>query len=256
MKRPLSIIKIGGNVIDSNDALNAFLDDFTALESDKILVHGGGVMASQTLRRMGIEPKMVEGRRITDGETLKVAVSVYAGWLDKTIVAGLQARACNAVGLSGADGNIIEADIRPKMPIDYGYVGDVRKVNVQLLETLLANGFTPVICAVTHDAQGTLLNTNADTIASAVAVAMAAVRPVSLTFCLEKNGVLADPEDDSSIIPRIDKAGFEKLKAGGIVTAGMIPKLTNAFAAIDAGVSKVIIKSASNLGNNIETTIE
>jgi acetylglutamate kinase len=256
MMDSLSVIKIGGNVVDSPEALDSFLDVFAALPKERILVHGGGVMASQTLRQMGIEPKMVDGRRITDAETLKVAVGVYAGWLNKTIVAKLQARGCNAVGLSGADGGVIEADIRPKQPIDYGFVGDVRSVDVKFLEMLLEQGITPVLCAVTHDRKGTLLNTNADTVASSVAKAMAAVRKVNLIFCFEKNGVLSDPEDGDSIIPRIDRATFEELKAEGTVSAGMIPKLDNAFAALSAGVHKVIIKNSANLGKAIGTVIE
>ena len=254
--KDLYVIKIGGNVVDSPDALDAFLDDFVALPKEKILVHGGGVMASQTLRRLGIEPKMVDGRRITDEQTLQVAVSVYAGWLNKTIVAKLQARGCNAVGLSGADGGVIEASIRPKDPIDFGFVGDVRSVDVKFLDMLLEQGITPVLCAVTHDRKGTLLNTNADTIASCTARAMAAVRQVSLTFCFEKNGVLSDPEDGDSVIPFIDRAGFAELKESGIVSAGMIPKLDNAFSAIDAGVRRVIIKNSANLGKAIGTVIE
>ena len=254
--KDLYVIKIGGNVVDSPDALDAFLDDFVALPKEKILVHGGGVMASQTLRRLGIEPKMVDGRRITDEQTLQVAVSVYAGWLNKTIVAKLQARGCNAVGLSGADGGVIEASIRPKDPIDFGFVGDVRSVDVKFLDMLLEQGITPVLCAVTHDRKGTLLNTNADTIASCTARAMAAVRQVSLTFCFEKNGVLSDSEDDDSVIPFIDRAGFAELKESGVVSAGMIPKLDNAFSAIDAGVRRVIIKNSANLGKAIGTVIE
>ena len=254
--KPLSVIKIGGNVVDNPEALDAFLDDFIAMPNDKILVHGGGAMASQTLRRLGIEPRMVEGRRITDEQTLKVAVSVYAGWLNKTIVAKLQARRCNALGLSGADGDIIEADIRPKEPIDFGFVGDVWSVDIKFLDMLLEQGITPVLCAVTHDRKGTLLNTNADTIASRVARAMAAIRQVSLTFCFEKNGVLADPEDENSVIPNIDRASFAEMKASGAVSAGMIPKLDNAFAAIDAGVKRVIIKNSANLGKAIGTVIE
>jgi acetylglutamate kinase len=253
--KSLSVIKIGGNVVDDNEALDAFLDDFVAMPKNKILVHGGGAMASQTLLKLGIEPKMVEGRRITDEQTLKVAVAVYAGWINKNIVAKLQARGCNAVGLSGADGSVIEADIRPKEPIDYGFVGDVRSVDVKFLEMLLEQGITPVLCAVTHDRKGTLLNTNADTIASSVAKAMAAVRKTTLTFCFEKNGVLADPDDEDSVIPRINRANFEELKADGIVSAGMIPKLENAFAAISAGVHKVIIKNSANLGKAIGTVI-
>lgn len=254
--KTLSVIKIGGNVVDSPQALDAFLDDFVSLPNDKILVHGGGVMASQTLRRLGIEPKMVDGRRITDEQTLRVAVSVYAGWLNKNIVAKLQARRCNALGLSGADGDIIEADIRPKEPIDFGFVGDVRSIDIKFLDMLLEQGITPVICAVTHDRKGTLLNTNADTIASSVARAMAAIRKVSLTFCFEKNGVLADPEDENSVIAHIDRAGFAEMKASGAVSAGMIPKLDNAFAAIDAGVQRVIIKNSANLDKAIGTVIE
>ena len=183
-------------------------------------------------------------------------MSVYAGWLNKTIVAKLQARGCNAIGLSGADGSVIDSDIRPKEPIDYGFVGDIRAVDVKFLDMLMEQGLTPVLCAVTHDRKGTLLNTNADTIASRVARAMAAVRQVSLTFCFEKNGVLSDPEDGDSVIPTIDRETFRDMKATGAVSAGMIPKLDNAFSAIDAGVKRVIIKSSANLGRAIGTVIE
>jgi acetylglutamate kinase len=254
--KSLSVIKIGGNVVDDNEALDAFLDDFVAMPKNKILVHGGGAMASQTLLKLGIEPKMVEGRRITDEQTLKVAVAVYAGWINKNIVAKLQARGCNAIGISGADGSVIDAVMRPKKPIDYGYVGDITSVDVKFLDMLMDLGLTPVICAVTHDRKGTLLNTNADTIASRVARAMAAIRQVSLIYCFEKNGVLADPQDNNSVIQHIDRASYAELKAAGTVSAGMIPKLDNAFAAIDAGVKKVIIKNSANLGKAFGTVIE
>ncbi|MCF0172569.1 MAG: acetylglutamate kinase [Bacteroidales bacterium] len=252
----LKIIKIGGNVIDNPAALERFLNDFTKIEGAKILVHGGGVMASQLLKTMGIEPQMVGGRRITDAETLKVVTMVYAGLINKNIVAALQKLGCNSVGLSGADCNAIRANMRPKEPIDYGFVGDIADVNPKSFGMFLENGIVPVVCAINHDGRGTLLNTNADTVASSIAVAMAPFYRTSVIFCFEKNGVLYDKDDDTSIIPEIDKALFAQLKSEGRVVDGMLPKLENAFKAIDNGVKEVIIKHASNLLGNLQTTIK
>lgn len=251
----LSVIKIGGNVVDNPTALDDFLNKFVSFKGPKILVHGGGVMASNVLKSMGIEPIMVDGRRITDEPTLKVAVAVYAGWLNKMIVASLQAKGCNAIGLSGADCNLIQAAIRPKEPIDFGFVGDVTAVNGAVLQSFINQGLTPVLCAVSHDCMGNLLNTNADTIASCTAKAMANFFPTDLIFCFEKDGVLLDPDDNNSVISNIDKAKYLQLKEAGIISKGMIPKIDNAFAAIEASVSKVIIKNALNLNNDIQTTI-
>lgn len=251
----LKVIKIGGNVIDNPDALDAFLESFAAVPGAKILVHGGGAIASRTLTRMGIEPRMIEGRRVTDADTLQVVTAVYAGLINKTIVATLQKFGCNAIGLSGADGNAITSRKRPAAPVDYGFVGDIDKVNGSTFEALLASGFTPVVCAINHDGRGTLLNTNADTIASGIAVAMSRLYDTQLTMCFEKDGVLMDKDDETSVIPVIDKLLFDRLKAEGKVNAGMLPKLKNAFDAIDSGVSKVVIKNSARLSDDSGTTI-
>ena len=251
----LKVIKIGGNVIDNPASLESFLANFATIEGAKILVHGGGAIASRTLKAMGIEPKMIDGRRVTDAETLQVVTAVYAGLINKTIVATLQKDGCNAAGLSGADCNAIVSRKRPATPIDYGFVGDVEKVNAQAFEVFLAAGITPVVCAINHDGKGTLLNTNADTVASSIAVAMSKLYDTELVMCFEKNGVLYDKDDDNSVIPQIDKPLFESLKAEGKVNAGMLPKLKNAFDAIDSGVSKVVIKNSDKLTDNSGTTI-
>ena len=251
----LKVIKIGGNVIDNPEALEAFLESFAAVPGAKILVHGGGAIASRTLKRMGIEPIMIDGRRVTDAGTLQVVTAVYAGLINKTIVATLQKYGCNAFGLSGADGNAITSRKRPATPVDYGFVGDIDKVNGGAFDALLAAGFTPVVCAINHDGRGTLLNTNADTIASGIAVAMSKLYDTQLIMCFEKNGVLLDKDDETSVIPAIGKPLFEQLKAEGKVNAGMLPKLKNAFDAIDAGVSKVVIKNSAKLADDSGTTI-
>ena len=251
----LKVIKIGGNVIDNPSALEAFLKDFAALPDAKILVHGGGAIASRTLKKMGIEPVMIEGRRVTDADTLQVVTAVYAGLINKTIVATLQKYGCNAIGLSGADGNALTSEKRPATPIDYGFVGDVKAVNSATFNALLGAGMTPVVCAINHDGNGTLLNTNADTIAGSVAVAMSGSYDTELILCFEKDGVLMDKDDDGSVIPIIDKPLFEQLKSEGKVNAGMLPKLKNAFDAIDYGVGKVIIKNSARLSDDSGTTI-
>ena len=253
----LSIIKIGGNVVDNQDVLDQFIDKFCKIEGKKILVHGGGVMASRLLKSIGIEPKMLNGRRITDYETLKVVTMVYAGWINKSIVAGLQAKGCNAIGLSGADANTIPANLRPKEPIDYGYVGDIdtAKINSESINKLLLNEFCPIFCAITHDSNGSLLNTNADTIASSIAVAMSEKYNVNLYYCFEKDGVLTDVNDNSSLIEEIDETYFQQLKLDGVIDGGMIPKLENAFNAINKGVTNVIITHALNIDNERHTTI-
>jgi acetylglutamate kinase len=251
----LKVIKIGGNVIDNPDALEAFLESFAAVPGAKILVHGGGAIASRTLKRMGIEPIMIDGRRVTDAGTLQVVTAVYAGLINKTIVATLQKYGCNAIGLSGADGNVITSRKRPATPVDYGFVGDIDKVNGSTFDALLSAGFTPVVCAINHDGHGTLLNTNADTIASGIAVAMSKLYDTQLIMCFEKDGVLMDKDDETSVIPVIDKPLFEELKATGKVNAGMLPKLKNAFDAIDAGVGKVVIKNSAKLADESGTTI-
>ena len=247
--KQLTIIKIGGNVIDSSEKLHQFLLDFTALPGDKILVHGGGKIATELGTSLGVEAKMVEGRRITDIETLRIVTMVYAGLINKNMVAQLQAKGCNAIGLSGADGNVIKAVKRPVKTIDYGYVGDLDESSVSsaTLDSLLKANFIPVLCAITHDGDSQLLNTNADTIASAVAVAMSAFYETRLVYCFEKKGVLRDVEDELSLVTEIKSNEFETLKQEGVVSGGMIPKLHNAFEAIRQGVKAVYIGKADEL---------
>lgn len=266
----INVIKIGGNVVDNPALLDQFVSDFAALEGPCVLVHGGGVMASQMQRQMGMTPLMVEGRRVTDEETLRIVTMVYAGWCGKHIAALLQAAGRNAISLSGCDANVIRADRRPPrmvkistaagdvmQPVDYGFVGDVRAdgVNAQFILQLLNAGVTPVFNAINHNGHGDLLNTNADTIASCVAQALAQHTATRLIFCFEKPGVLLDKDDDTSVIDSITPAYYAELKAEGRVADGMIPKLDNAFAAIAAGVDSVVIKHAMNLGRNIGTTL-
>ncbi len=260
-KEKLTIVKIGGNVIDNSENLHQFLIDFTALPGCKILVHGGGKIATEIGATLGIEAKMVDGRRITDIETLRVVTMVYAGLINKNVVAQLQARGSNAIGLTGADGNIIKAKKRPIIKfspsggdlegaeVDYGFVGDLdeNSVSVTAIVNLLKGGFVPVLCAITHDGDTQLLNTNADTIASAVAVAMSSVYDTQLIYCFEKKGVLKDVNDDLSVVREIRAADFELLKADGTVAGGMIPKLHNAFDAINKGVTSVYIGKADEL---------
>jgi acetylglutamate kinase len=246
----LTVIKIGGNVIDNSANLHRFLLDFTALPGKKILVHGGGKIATDLGISLGVEAKMVEGRRITDIETLRIVTMVYAGLINKNMVAQLQAKGCNAIGLTGADGNLIKAVKRPVVTVDYGFVGDLQETSVdaKTLESLLHAQLTPVLCAITHDGDGQLLNTNADTIASAVAVALSAYYETSLVYCFEKKGVLKDVDDEQSLVREIRSTEFEGLKEQGIVSGGMIPKLHNAFEAIKSGVSAVYIGKADELG--------
>ncbi|MXV50047.1 acetylglutamate kinase [Pedobacter sp. HMF7647] len=245
----LYIIKIGGNVIDNSRNLHEFLKDFHDLEGFKILVHGGGKVATELGKDLGVEPKMIDGRRITDVETLRIVTMVYAGLINKNIVAQLQFRGCNAIGLTGADGNLIRAQKRPVKEIDYGFVGDLHETSVasHMLSKILEDGLIPVFSAITHDGEGQLLNTNADTIASAIAVAMSKHYETSLIYCFEKKGVLKDVDDDDSVVREIPSGDFEQLKSDGIVAGGMIPKLHNAFEAIKSGVSEVFIGKADEL---------
>ncbi len=253
--KKLSVIKIGGNVIDNPEALERFLERFSSIPGAKILVHGGGAIATRILPRLGIEPKMIDGRRVTDADTLKVVTAVYAGLINKQIVATLQKYSCNAAGLSGADLGAITCRKRPATPVDYGFVGDLDMVNPEAFDLLLKAGVTPVMCAINHDGAGTLLNTNADTIATGIAVAMSPLYDTDLVFCFEKDGVLRDKDDDSSLISYIDRPLFEELKSDGSVSSGMLPKLQNAFAAIGGGVRSVIIKNSENLLELKGTTI-
>ena len=245
----LNIIKIGGNVIDDDIQLEAFLEKFAAVPGKKILVHGGGKIATRMAAKLGLEAKMVEGRRITDKDMLDVVTMVYAGLTNKNIVATLQKYKCDAIGLSGADGNVIKAVKRPIKEIDYGFAGDILadSVNSLAIKKFLDAGFTPIFSAITHNGNGQLLNTNADTIASALSTALADHYETSLIYCFEKNGVLMDVNDENSVIENITAKDFTKYKERGIISDGMIPKLQNAFDAINKGVKSVYIGNASNL---------
>lgn len=255
MKRTLNIVKVGGQVVEDDSRLNTLLSGFTAIEGPKMLVTGGGRTATRIASELGIESHMLNGRRITDEPMLKIVTMVYAGLVNKNVVAELQAKGINAIGLSGADLDIIRSVKRPAVPIDYGYVGDIKKVNTRELKMLIDAGAVPVFCALTHDGMGQMLNTNADTIASVLAGALASEYDVTLTFCFEKPGVLADPDDESSVIPEIRKADFDRMREDGTVSDGMIPKLDNAFSAIAAGVNKVVITNAESLGTDAGTEI-
>ena len=252
----LTIVKVGGKIVEEPDSLGKLLRDFSRIKGQKILVHGGGRSATKLAERLGIESKMVDGRRITDAQTLEVVTMVYGGLVNKNIVAGLQALGINALGLTGADMNVILSDKRPVKTVDYGYVGDVKKVNIGLLASLIAQGIVPVLAPLTHDGKGSMLNTNADTIAGETAKALSGTFDVTLIYCFEKRGVLMDENDDNSVIPRINKRDFEKLVSGGIVQGGMIPKLENAFASVESGVAEVIIMNANDLGSDSGTKIK
>jgi acetylglutamate kinase len=254
----LKIIKIGGNVIDHEEKLQAFLADFAGLPGLKVLVHGGGKVASDLSRTLGIEPQMVEGRRITDEATLRVVTMVYAGLINKNIVARLQAHGTNALGLTGADANIIPATKRQVGSIDYGFAGDINpdQLTGDTLARFLEQGLTPVVAPITHDQQGHLLNTNADTIASSLAVALSGHFSVQLVYCFEKAGVLLNVNDDASLIPHLTHPEYQRLKEEGVIAAGMIPKLDNAYAAIEAGVTAVRICHADDLKGLTEGAAE
>jgi acetylglutamate kinase len=247
------IIKIGGNIIDDETKLSTFLGDFAGIEGRKILVHGGGKMASRVGEGMGVAPVMIEGRRVTDAETLKIVTMVYAGFINKNIVALLQANKCHAVGLSGADGNSIRAHKRVpgsallKAGADYGFAGDIDEVNAGFLKGILDQELVPVFSPITHDAKGQLLNTNADTIAQELAKALSAHYETTLVYCFEKEGVLMDAAKPDSVIPILSAAAFEDLRDKKIVAEGMVPKLQNAFEALAAGVAKVVIGHAAKL---------
>ena len=237
----LSVVKIGGNIIEDQDKLSAFLDLFAGLQAPKILVHGGGNRATELAGQMGVRAQIVDGRRITDAPGLEIALMVYAGLINKNIVACLQARACNAIGLSGADGNAIVAHRRPVKEIDFGFVGDVDKVNQNSVTALLHAGLVPVFCALTHDGQGQMLNTNADTIASEIAIAMSALYTTTLFYCFEKQGVLMDRHDEASVIRHIDANRYRELLDNGNIADGMLPKMENCFHALKRQVAKVCI---------------
>ena len=256
MKEKLTVIKVGGKIVEEEATLNQLLADFSAIEGYKVLVHGGGRSATKLAAQLGIESKMVNGRRITDAETLKVVTMVYGGLVNKNIVAGLQAKGVNAMGFTGADMNVIRSVKRPVKEVDYGFVGDVEKVNAELLGGLIRQGVVPVMAPLTHDGQGSMLNTNADTIAGETAKALAELFDVTLVFCFEKKGVLSDENDDDSVIPVITPELFKEYVDKGVIQGGMIPKLENSFSAIDAGVSQVVITLASAIHQEGGTIIK
>jgi acetylglutamate kinase len=253
----LKIVKIGGNIIDDDKALNNFLSDFSKLTCHKILVHGGGKIATKIAEKMGVEVKMFEGRRITDQANLDIITMVYAGKINKTIVAKLQAQKCNAIGFTGADGNTIVSEKRKVKTVDYGFAGDVLEVNTETVRLLLKSNTTPIFCAITHDGQGQLLNTNADTIASELAIGLAKHFETELYYCFEKNGVLKDINDDTSVIENINPESYQVLVAEDVISEGMLPKLNNCFQAITRNVKKVCIGKPEMIFNSEEifTTI-
>ena len=250
MSNPIvHIVKIGGNVINDNYQLDSFLEDFARLEGFKILIHGGGKKATDMAKQLGLSPTMLDGRRITDKANLEIVTMVYAGLINKKIVSKLQQYNCNAIGLSGADANIIKAHKRIIKDIDYGFAGDIDQVDHNTINILLANNLSPVFCAITHDQKGQLLNTNADTIASEVAVSLSKDFETILVYCFEKNGVLKDVNSESSVIENIDLKTYEVLKKDHIISDGMLPKLENCFYALQHGVEKIIIGNPSIIAN-------
>lgn len=246
----LTIVKIGGNVVDSPQELEQFLSDFAAMPGYKLLVHGGGKIASSIGQKLGIEPNLVDGRRITDAATLELVTMVYGGLVNKSIVAKLQALGSNAIGLTGADANCIKAVKRPVKEIDYGFVGDVTgtsSINTTTLSALFQADLVPVLAPLTHDGQGSLLNTNADTVASVLATAFAGIYTVRLLYCFEKKGVLLDPADDASVVRAMNPGKYAAMKETGQVSKGMLPKLDNAFSALHSGVYQVVIGQARDV---------
>jgi acetylglutamate kinase len=250
----LLVIKIGGNIIDDEQKLLSFLQSFATVKEKKILVHGGGKMATRLAEQMNIPQQMAEGRRITDTETLKVVTMVYAGLINKNIVAQLQANNCNAIGITGADGNCIQAHKRIHPSLDYGFAGDIDSVNASFLASLLEQNCTPVVAPITHDKQGQLLNTNADTIAQELAKSLSKNYEVELIYSFEKDGVLLDVNDQNSVIKTLNPSYYSALKNSGAIFAGMIPKLDNAFSALSSGVKKIIIGNGESLHELINGT--
>lgn len=247
-RQAVNIIKVGGKIVEEPATLARLLDDIAAMSGAKVLVHGGGRSATALAGEMGVPVTMIDGRRVTDAAMLRIVTMVYGGLVNKQIVASLQARGVNAIGLTGADMDLVRAHRRPAGTVDWGYVGDVDSVDPRPLAMLIDGGYTPVVAPLSHDGRGSMLNTNADTIASTVACALAAAgRDVTLTYCFEMPGVLVNPDDPASVIPEINPAEYARLRQLGIVSGGMVPKLDNAFAAIDAGVSRVVITAASAL---------
>ena len=256
MKHPLTVIKVGGAVVENDGSLDSLLRGFAAVEGRTVLVHGGGRRATAVAASLGIESRMVGGRRVTDGDMLDVVTMVYGGLVNKNVVARLQALGVDALGLTGADMDVIRSHKRPVKDVDYGFVGDVERVDGTKLARLIEAGVTPVMAPLTHDGRGRMLNTNADTIAAETAKALAADYDVTLVYCFEKPGVLADPDDDSTLIPVITRQDFARLAADGTVAGGMLPKLENAFAAISAGVARVNITCAAAIDGRHGTIVK
>ncbi|MBR2881214.1 MAG: acetylglutamate kinase [Prevotella sp.] len=271
MKQKLTVVKVGGAVVEDDAQLQQLLKDFSAIEGNKVLVHGGGRRATQVAKSLGIESKMVNGRRITDSDMLQVVTMVYGGLVNKNLVARLQANGVNAMGLTGADMNVLLSDRRPpkkmivkgengqpdeEQTVDFGFVGDVKKADGRALSALISQGITPVMAPLTHDGMGNILNTNADTIAGETAKALAPYYDVTLIYSFEKKGVLSNPDDDESVIPVITRDDFARYVADGTVAGGMIPKLENAFDAISSGVARVIITLATAIDGNHGTVIK
>lgn len=248
-KEKLLLVKVGGKVVENPDTLNRLITDLSHVEGRKVLVHGGGVMATKTAAALGIETRMVEGRRITDDKMINVVTMVYAGLINKRVVSLLQGKGVNAIGLCGADMNVILSEKRPVSTVDYGWVGDVKKVDGKALSALIENGVVPVMAPLTHDGKGHILNTNADTIAAETAKGLAPYYDVTLAFCFEKRGVLSDAGNDDSVISSLNRKDYDRLKSDGVITDGMIPKLDNAFSTIENGVKEVVITHASCLND-------
>ena len=256
MMEKITVIKVGGAVVEDEAQLTQLLQDFSAIEGRKVLVHGGGRRATKVAAQLGIETQMVNGRRITDASMLEVVTMVYGGLVNKNVVARLQAQDIDALGLTGADIDVIRSHKRPlKNGVDYGFVGDVDRADGDKLHTLIEAGIVPVMAPLTHDGMGNILNTNADTIAGETAKALAKHYDVTLVFCFEKKGVLSNPDDDESVIPTITRADFDRYVADGTISGGMIPKIENAFNAIDAGVGRVVITKADSIRLNFGTVI-
>jgi len=256
MKDKLTIVKVGGKIVEDAESLSNLLNDFSQLSGYKVLVHGGGRSATRIAMRLGIETKMINGRRITDEDMLQVVTMVYGGLVNKNVVAKLQGLGLNAIGLTGADMDVIRSDKRPVREIDYGFAGDVKSVNGEILAMLIKKNIIPVMAPLTHDGMGHMLNTNADTIAAEIAKSLAKYFDVTLTYCFDRKGVLRDENDENSVINLIDPVIYKKLKEDGVVCGGMLPKMDNAFSAINAGVSQVIITSSEDLSGKYATVIK
>ncbi len=257
MKSSLKIFKIGGEVVDNPDTLKLFIENFSKVSGSKIIVHGGGKEATRLCKALEIPVNMIEGRRVTDARTLDVVTMVYAGLVNKRVVAALQSNGTDAIGLTGADGDVIKAERRNPEPVDYGFVGDISSagINVRFIDSILESGMVPVFCAITHDAHGTLLNCNADSVASALACALASDREVDLIYCFNQKGVMRDLNDPQSIIPLITPKDFQTLKEERIIASGMIPKIANAVKALETGVRSVAIKHSDDILNSCGTLI-